>query len=416
MSENFSYLLKSVLVTDSTSEWNDKRIDVFIQDGVIKEIGEQIQKVPEGCKTINQLSCISPGWVDPWNHGAKPGEEHHQSISDWLRQLAQSGITTVALSPQKGQTNEQVRGIEFRPFSNEINGVCVHSFAPHSQDLEGRHMVNYQLLAQAGAVGFSDGFPNLVSKALMLEAAKYTSNLKETRIWAVLPDPGLGRNFQVWEGDTALQMGLEGMPSFVENEFLQQLSTWAEYTEKSMVYPLLCNASALLNTGYHSGLTLGTAAHYLWWTDAALSEFNEGFKFWPPLSPLSNQENIIEGLQRGILSFVCSDHRPYHSDAREMAFSDAPFGQSTLPSFSLASWTRLRKCMSPSDFIKVISHNSRALLGLPPISIAEGATAELTFWNPVANTPGSNESPWAGCSLDGEIQGRMVEGVLILDN
>jgi len=414
MNETPSYLLKSVRITDPTSKWDNQVVDVCIRNGFIEEIGERITKIPEACRVLDQLSCVSPGWVDPWNHGAKPGEEHHQSLLEWSQQLAQSGITTVALSPTKGQTLEQVGGVEFRPYSTEIRGVEVHSFAPQSQDMDGLDMVNYQLLAQAGAVGFSDGFPNMVSKALMLESAKYTSKLNEVQIWVVLPDPGLGRTFKVWEGDVALQMGLEGMPIFVENAYLQQLSTWIEYTGKSMVYPLLSGASAVINKGLNSGLTLGTAAHYLWWSDLAFSDFNEGFKFWPPLSPLPNQEAMIQGLKQGLISFVCSDHRPYHSDARETAFADAPFGQSTLSSFSLASWTRLQTCMSPSDFIHVISHNSRALLGLPALSLGEGARAELTLWDPGGKSIGDTGSPWAGCSLEGKIQGRLVQGVLDL--
>ena len=414
MNETHAYLLKSVRITDPKSTWNNQVVDVLIRDGIIEEIGVKITKSPETCTVLNQLSCVSPGWVDPWNHGAKLGEEHHQSISEWTFQLAQSGITTVAISPTKGQTAEQVSGVDSRPFSAEIKGVNVCSFAPHSHNMEGQRMVNYQLFAQAGAVGFTDGFPNMASKALMLESAKYTSNLKEVRIWVVLPDPGLGRVFQVWEGGAALEMGLEGMPSFMESAYLQELSTWVEYTEKPMVYPLLSKASSLLATGLNADLKLGTASHYLWWSDEVFLNFNERFKFWPPLPPQSNPEEMIEGLTQGLISFICSDHRPYHSDARETAFSDAPFGQSTLPSFSLAAWTRLRSRMTPSDFIHVISHNSRALLGLPARTIEKGVIAELTFWNPESKTLGATQSPWAGYSLDGEIQGRWVQGVLDL--
>jgi dihydroorotase len=414
MKDTSTYLLKSVRVTDPMSAWNHQEVDVLIRAGVVEEIDGQIDRIPEGCRVLEEFTCISPGWVDPWNHGAKPGEEHHQTLQEWIAQLAQSGITTVALSPTKSQCIEQVAGVDYRPFSHQMDGISVHSFAPHSHKMEGQHMVNYQLLAQAGAVGFTDAFPNKVSKALMIESAKYTSILEGARIWVVLPDPGLGRTFQVWEGDTALSMGLEGMPMFEERFYLQQLSTLVEYTGKAAVYPLLSSASGLEKWEAHSGLTLGTAAHYLWWSDKSVAEFNEGYKFWPPLSPHSDQAALVQGLKSGCISFLCSDHRPYHSDARETAFPDAPFGQSTLPSFSLAGWTRLRSCMQPSEFIQIISHNSRALLGLPSIRICPGSEAEFTFWNPEGQTLGALDSPWANCVLDGEIQGRMIQGQLHL--
>lgn len=410
MNESLTYLLKEVRVTDATSMWNNQTVDVLIRNGRVEDIQERIHSIPEHSSVVYNLNSISPGWIDPWNHGAKPGEEQFQSVQEWTRQLAQSGITSVVLSPTKNQLSEQVLGMEFRPYSSEIKEVSVYSFAPHSQKMEGQHMVNYRLLVQAGAVGFTDAFPNRLSKALLLESAKYTSSISDARIWVVLPDPGLGRSFQVWEGNTALNMGLEGMPSFVESAYLNELSTLVEYTGKSMVYPLLCNASVWMEQSIHQDLHLGTAAHYLWWSDKELEDFNEGYKFWPPLSASANQEALVQGFKSGRISFVCSDHRPYHPDARETAFTEAPFGQSTLASFSLAAWTRLRTCLQPFEFVQYISHNSRALLGLPSLSVSLGMPAEFTFWNPEGSTAGAIESPWNSQTLNGEILGRMVEG------
>lgn len=402
------YLIKKVKVTDPLSPWNDQVVDVLVEKGRVVNIQVDIGEFPGDAQVLNQFHCISPGWVDPWNHGAKPGEEHHQSLAEWMNQMEKSGITTVALSPSKIQAAEPVNGMEIKPYLPGIKTINALAFAPLSQHLEGDKMVNYGIYAQAGVVGFTDGFPNQVKSALALEAAKYTSIMPGKYIWNVLPEPDFGRNYQIWEGESALTMGLDGMPSFVEREYLQILSNLAKYTNQKMVYPLLSSTLNIPSSFTSKEIVLGTAPHYFWWSDSVMQEFSEQFKFWPPLSPEISMDVWFNAFKSGLISFLCSDHRPWHPDAIEVPFPMAPFGQSTLASFTLAAWTKLKERFSPSEFVQLISVGARSALGLKEHRIDEGMEAEFTFWNPEGQTLAESKSPWQNLMLSGQIQGRML--------
>ena len=406
------YLIKNVKVTDPQSSWNDQVVDVLVEEGRVVKMAVDIQEFPNDARVYQQFHCISPGWVDPWNHGAKAGEEHHQSVADWMVQVEKSGITTLALSPSKMQASEPMNGMEFNPFPSGIEAVNALAFAPLSQHLEGKRMVNYGMYAQAGAVGFTDGFPNHTKTALALEAAKYTSIMPNHHLWNVLPEPDFGRNYQIWEGVSALTMGLDGMPNFVESEYLQNLSNLAEYTNKKMVYPLLSSTMNIPNSKFSNEVILGTAPQYFWWSDSAMQDFSEKFKFWPPLAPELSLDNWFQAFKSGLISFLCSDHRPWHPDAIDLPFPMVPFGQSTLANFTLAAWTKLKERMSPSEFVQVISIGGRKALGLAEQRIEEGMDAEFTFWNPEGHTPAESKSPWGNQMLSGQIEGRMLKNKL----
>lgn len=72
--------------------------DIRIHNGVIKEIGEQLEIYDETIFDANG-SLLTPGFIDLHIHLREPGGEHKETIETGTMAAAKGGFTTVACMP-----------------------------------------------------------------------------------------------------------------------------------------------------------------------------------------------------------------------------------------------------------------------------------------------------------------------------
>src|SRR3954466_2707999 len=91
-------LLKKVLIADINSSYFNAVKDVFIQDGVIQIIEDNIDV--EADYVLNEPNLIvSPGWIDVFANFADPGFEHKETLESGAAAAIAGGFTQVLVVP-----------------------------------------------------------------------------------------------------------------------------------------------------------------------------------------------------------------------------------------------------------------------------------------------------------------------------
>ena len=128
-----------------------------------------------------------------------------------------------------------------------------------------------------------------------------------------------------------------------------------------------------------------------------------------------DREAILEGLADGTIEILCSDHAPHCDYEKEVEFDYAPFGITGLETELALALMQLvhAKRISLPDLIAKFTVNPARLLNLPKGTLAAGADADVTVFDPDAEwvfTPElsaskSKNSPFFGWKLKGKAVG-----------
>ena len=106
-------IIKAATIIDAASPFNNKKIDLLIEEGIISNIAENI----ENDSNIKELTLenlhISSGWFDSSVSFGEPGFEDRETISNGLMVAAKSGFTAVALQPNSTPSIDNQSQVSF---------------------------------------------------------------------------------------------------------------------------------------------------------------------------------------------------------------------------------------------------------------------------------------------------------------
>lgn len=82
------------------SDKTDKIGDLYIEDGIIKEIGDSLDSKETPDKVINAKGCyVMPGLIDLHVHLRDPGLTYKEDVVTGARAAAKGGFTTILAMP-----------------------------------------------------------------------------------------------------------------------------------------------------------------------------------------------------------------------------------------------------------------------------------------------------------------------------
>ncbi len=86
-------------IVDAATD-TDKKGDIYLEDGVITEIGEKLKIKDKSDKVIDAKGClVMPGLIDLHVHFRDPGQTQKEDIETGSRAAARGGVTTVVAMP-----------------------------------------------------------------------------------------------------------------------------------------------------------------------------------------------------------------------------------------------------------------------------------------------------------------------------
>ena len=417
-------LLKNGKLIDYKTKTNDY-FDILIEDGIVKEISKEINKVTDEIIDCTDLFII-PGMIDMHCHLREPGFEHKETIETGMKSAAQGGFTTICPMPNTNPTCDSVFILE--KILNEAKRVGVCNVLPYASVTfgeKGEELTDFEALKKAGAVAFSDdGMP--VVRAKIMRDALIKANELGTFVASHCEEKELGKG-AINAGEIAEKLNVPGV--LPEAETLMAARE-VELAEINNVHSHVCHISAketarLIRDAKKRGVnvTCETCPHYYSFTEEEVLNSGTNAKMNPPLRKKEDMEEIIRAFQDGTIDTIITDHAPHAKEEKEVELAKAPNGIIGFETALAATVTNLvdKGYISYLDMVKLTSYNAAKILSIDKGYIEEGSIADITIFNPNEEyiykkediVSKSKNTPFIGKKLKGRVYYTIVNGNVV---
>lgn len=387
-------LICNARVIDPASQ-TDALADVAVSAGRIAAIGPSLSPAPT---TINAQGLIlTPGLIDPHVHLREPGGEHKETLATGSRAAVAGGFTTVCCMPNTRpalDTPELIRFIYDR--AAQTAHCRVFPVAALTLDREGKRLTEIPLLAQAGAVGFTDDGDGVESASIMQRALTVVRSTG-LALMQHCQERTLTAGASMHAGSVSIAWGLTGWPRAAEELMIERdLRLNRSIACRYHVQHLSSGGSLdLIRRARSEGLpvTCEVSPHHLLLTQDDVTRpgpgLNTNAKMNPPLREPADLAAIREAVADGTITVLATDHAPHAPEEKAAPFELAPFGivglETALSLYAQAlvepgvlTWPRL---------IRLLTLGPAELCNLHDLGrIRVGGPADLTLIDP--------DAPW----------------------
>jgi dihydroorotase len=211
-------LIHSVRIVEKKSPFNGQVKDILIEDGKIKQIGDNIEVSDIEIKEGTNLS-VSTGWVDMRVASRDPGFEHKEDLTSVRLAASRGGFTEIVLLPNTEPVVHSKDTLNYIKQSGFGGLVKLHVTASVSRKAEGIDFTEMIDLHRAGAIAFTDGEHPVQNADLFLKTILYLQPLGAL-LMNRPEDRQLTLYGQMHEGITSTLTGMKGIPSLAEEMML----------------------------------------------------------------------------------------------------------------------------------------------------------------------------------------------------
>ena len=421
-------LIRSVRVVDAASPFDGQVCDILVDNGLIRQIGQDLP-VGETTRVVGADNLhASPGWVDLRVSAQDPGFEHKEDLTSVCRAAAAGGFTNIAVLPNTQPVVDTKDTLGYVRRLSEGQPVSVHVVAAVTKKAAGVDFADMLDLHHAGAVAFSDGQHPLQNPDLLLKTLQYLQPIDG--LLMNRPEEELLTRFgQMHEGVQSTLLGLKGMPALAEELMVERDLRLLEYvldgslsvgTGSVLHFSTLSTARSvgLIRQAKARGMPVScdVAAHQLVFDDSAMAEFDTNLKVNPPFRSTDDVAALWAGLADDTIDAIVSDHTPQDSESKNLEFDQAEFGVTGLETLFSVLITHNQN-LSVAQIVAKLTARPRQILRLPPVSVAEGQVASLTLFDPTGTwtydrtLSKSKNSPFLGQTLTGRVVGTVHQGL-----
>lgn len=405
-----SWLIKNAMVLDRHSSFNGCLVDLHVHQGVIADIGQNLNpssrvKIIEGPELH-----VTPGWFDLRSSAPDPGNEMVESIAGVKESARVGGYTSVLYMPT-GDSADSSSVLRYIRAASVGEGVKIYPAAAYSEGRKGKQMTEMFDLQREGAVAFSD-FDRLASLELLSRVLEYGRDLNAPIFLFPMEEFKGG---QIHEGVTSVATGLTGIPFWLETVAVQRIISLAKYYDTPVHLELISCAESveLVRAAKKSGvkITCGVSPLHLYYSDVSLESFDSHLKVLPPLRSSEDSKALLKGLREGTIDVVVSDHTPIDVEHKQCEFDHAEWGAIQLQHAFLTALNACGKSFSVADLCEKFSFMPYQIMGMKAPVIEKNNAAQLSCFSTsgetVINTAHlasrARNTPMIGKALRGQI-------------
>ena len=314
---------------DESNEHHGNQVDIRIENGIITEIASSLD--PKNGEEQLQFEnlIVSAGWFDSSVSIGEPGYEERETILNGLKVAAKSGFTSIAVNPNTLPVTDTNAAVSFLKNKAAGNAVSLYPIGALTRNAEGTDLAELYDMQQAGAVAFGDYQHSISNPNLIKIALQYAQGF-DGLVLSFPQENDLIIKGVANEGETAIKLGLKGIPALSEHIQVARDLYILEYTGGKLHIPTISTTQsvALIKEAKAKGLdvTCSVAIANLFYTEEVLEDFDTRYKVLPPLRTETDRQALIEGIKEGTIDMVTSDHNPLDIELKKLEFDHAKFG------------------------------------------------------------------------------------------
>ncbi|MBT4018847.1 MAG: dihydroorotase [Alphaproteobacteria bacterium] len=362
---------------------------LIVKDGKISDVAPGLfaDGAPKGAEVIDcEGHLLAPGLIDARAYLGEPGQEQKETMATASQAAAAGGITTIAAMASTDPCIDEVALVQY--ITRRARDTAIVNVVPTACVTRGRRgeeITEMGMLAEAGAVAFSDGHRAIGSPQVMRRALAYATG------WDLLviqhpEEPSMAASGAMNAGEMSTRLGIPGVPSIAEVMMVERDLRLVEMTGGRYHAACISTKASIdvIRQAKDKGLpvTCSAAAHHFALNELAVGEYRTFTKVSPPLRSEEDRLAVVAGLADGAIDCIVSDHSPHDQEAKRLPFAQAADGaiglQTVLP---LALELHHTKQVPLMRLLDALTRAPAKMLGLSSGRLAAGAPADLVLIN-----------------------------------
>lgn len=419
--------IKGGNLLDPANNLNTKQ-DLFIADGMI--VG--INKKPDGFKNDLEIDAkdklVLPGLVDICARFREPGFEHKGTYQSESLAATSSGVTSICCPPDTDPVIDTTSVVEFIvQRSREAGRTKIYPLGALTHGLQNQQLAEMELLKEAGCVGVSNALMPMDNAEILRRAFEYAHSCHLT-VFLYAEDNNLKNNGTAHEGAISTRLGLPAIPESAETVAISRALILVEQTGAHVHFCRISSARgvSLIKAAQEQGLpvTADVAICQLHLTDMDIADYNSHCHLRPPLRSERDRTGLIEGINNGAISAICSDHQPHDIDAKSAPFSLTEPGASTIEHLlPLTMHLVNRNELKLEQAITLLTSQPAKIAGIDKGTLSIGKDADICIFDNDASTSVSSKNmlsagkntPFNNWELQGAVTHTLLNGKLVFD-
>ncbi|GBC69575.1 D-hydantoinase [archaeon HR01] len=419
------------------------KADIAVDDGKIVQLARKIEEHSEKVIDASGL-LVLPGGIDGHTHfqlnynGVMTADDFYTGTVA----AAFGGITTVIdfVTPSSKSYID-----EFLMRRGEAEGRAVVDFGLHFivTDVSEERLKDLEVLAREYGVSSFKIFTAYRRRGLMLDDGSILELMKLCRALGALLLVHCENEEMINRlVDRYLSKGCVGpeyhalsRPAYVEAEAVRRVGFMAGLAGCRVLVVHLSSGQGLeaVKELKRSGVRMyvETCPHYLVFSDEVYRR-PDGAKFImsPPLKGVEDRRMLWEGVSKGVIDVVGSDHACFNSEQklRPSRFTEIPGGVAGVEHIIPVLYTLgvRRGLIGLADLVRLTSYNPARIYGLYPSkgTLMPGSQADIVIFNPSLRIRLTREnlhsnldhSIYEDITAEGHIQHTIVRGELVVED
>ncbi|MGA8923728.1 MAG: dihydroorotase family protein, partial [Candidatus Dormiibacterota bacterium] len=383
--------------------------DVHVTDGVITRV-ESGARAQAGAKVVDATGLyVLPGAIDVHVHSRDPGFPEKEDFGTLTSAAAAGGVTTVLDMPNTVPAVDGAGVMESKAAMARAKarvdfglwGLIRSSSTP--DQLEG--------MAASGAVGFKA----YLGYGFSLSRKQVQHNLDpDDPDQEAPPDYGTLARLAPLVAELGLPLAIHAEDPGVLGAFRRPLETYADFLAarppEAEAVAISAAAAIAKETGVRlhvahlssalglnaaedamrmgTYMTLETCPQFLWLSEADFDRAGNFMKMLPPVRTAADREALVDGLSRGMITIVATDHAPHTDEEKSRSFTDAPPGSPGVQSLYVSCLELAERLGNVWLAPRWVSESPAALAGLRQSkgAIEPGFDADLVVVDPNRKT------------------------------
>lgn len=420
-------LIKNGRVLDPATG-TDGIADVLMEEGRIRAVEPGI--LAEADRVLDADGYfVMPGFIDLHVHLRDPGYEYKETVETGSAAAAKGGFTTILAMPNTKPVVDNADVVRYVLHKAEDVGLAnVLQIGAITRGQRGEELADIEDMVDAGIPALSEDGKSVMNAQLYREAMMLAKKY-DIPIMAHCEDINLVHGGVMNQDDKADELGLPGITNAVEDVIVARDILLAKETGARLH---LCHCSTkdsvrMVELAKQEGLsvTAEVCPHHFTLTSEDIREDDANYKMNPPLRTRADVEALIDGLKKGVMDVIATDHAPHSREEKQGSMRNAPFGIIGLETAAALTMTELvdKGYLTPLQMAEKMSYNPARIIGIDKGTLKPGKTADVVIFNPKEEyiidaeqfrSKGKN-TPFHGRKVKGRVMATILSGNIVYE-